>query len=99
MHDHNNNDNGIKSMMWMMVICCAVPLALILFFGVGGKALGAPTWVVFGGVAVMIAIHLFMMNKLHKRGDEEHDMSKENGEQNLDYKKDSKNHSSHGRCH
>lgn len=99
MHDHNNNDKGTKSMIWMMVICGAVLLLLILVLGAGGKALGAPTWVVFGGVALMIGAHLFMMGRSHKHEDEERDTAKGNEEQNSDDKKDSKNHSGHDCCH
>lgn len=97
MHDHDNNNGGMKSMMWMMVICCAVPLVLILIFGAGGKALGAPTWIVFGGVAVMVLAHFFMMGKSHNHSDEKNEMT-EGGNISKD-DKDKKNHSGHGCCH
>ncbi len=97
MHDHNNNDGGMKSMMWMMVICCAVPLVLILIFGAGGKALGAPTWVVFGGIAVMVLAHFFMMGKSHNHSDGKNEMTE--GENVKKDDKDKKNHSGHGCCH
>ena len=95
MHDHNNNDNGMKSMMWMMIICCAVPLLLIVFLGAGGKALGAPTWVVLGGIAVMVIAHFFMMGKSHKHTDEEQ-KGIDDGMANKN--KDDKTHSGHN-CH
>ena len=74
MHNHDNNGKGMKSMMWMMVICCAVPLLLIVFLGAGGKALGAPTWVVLGGIAVMVVAHFFMMGKSHKQHNEKNEI-------------------------
>jgi len=85
MHNHNEKNNNW--MMWAMMLCCALPLLLILVFGVSGKALGSPTWVIFGGVAVMIIIHFFMMSRSHKQSDE-----KPTGEND-------KNHSGHGCCH
>ena len=96
MHDHDGKSN--KSMMWMMVICCAVPLLLIALFGFGGKAFGASTWVIFGGVAAMVLAHFLMMGR-HKHGgdtDEKHEMT--GGDKNKDSKND-KNHSGHGCCH
>lgn len=96
MHDHNDNDKGMKSMMWMMVICCAVPLLLILVLGAGGKALGAPTWIVFGGIAVMVIAHFLMMGKSHKHSGDEHEM--QDDDKNKDGKND-KTHGGHGCCH
>lgn len=100
MHNHNNNnDKGTNSMMWMMVICCAVPLLLILLFGASGRALGAPTWIVFGGVAVMVVAHFFMMGKSHGHNhDEEHKENVSDDPNNKDTK-DGKSHSGHGCCH
>ena len=97
MHNHNNNNGGMKSMMWMMVLCCVAPLVLILVFGAGGRALGAPTWIVFGGIAVMVIAHLFMMGKSHKHSDDEHGMTNEDDKNKVG--KDGKNHSGHGCCH
>ena len=69
MHNHDGkNDNW---MMWTMMICCAVPLLLIALFGFGGIALGAKTWVIIGGIAVMIVVHFLMMGRSHKHSDEE----------------------------
>ena len=96
MHNHDGGNN--KSMMWMMVICCAVPLLLIILFGLGGKAFGASTWVVFGGVAVMLVAHFFMMGKSHKHSsgsDEKNEITREEGKNN----KDNQTHSGHGSCH
>ena len=88
-NNHNDNKQGSgNGMMWMMVLCCAIPLVFILLFGTGGKALGAPTWIVFGGIAVMIIAHFFMMGK--SRG--------HSGDKNKD-DKENKTHSGHGCCH
>ena len=87
MHNHDNDDKGMKSMMWMMVICCAVPLVLIVFLGAGGKALGAPTWIVLGGIAVMVVGHFFMMGR-HKHSDSSDEKKVTDGKENPD-KKDS----------
>lgn len=91
MHNHDGKDGNWT--MWAMMICCAVPLLLIVLFGLGGKALGAPTWIVLGGVAVMVIAHFFMMGRSHKHPDEEQSAA------NDDKNKDSKDHSGHGCCH
>lgn len=92
MHNHDGKDGSW--MMWVMMICCAVPLLLIVLFGLGGKAFGAPTWVVIGGVAVMVIAHFFMMGRSHKHSDDEKSVT---GEE--DGNKDKKDHSGHGCCH
>ena len=93
MHNHEKDGKGMGSMMWMMVICCAIPLVLILLFGLGGKAVGFSTWVIFGGVAVMMLAHFFIMGKSHKHSDEKQGLNDE------DKNKDNKNNSGHGCCH
>ena len=95
MHNHDGKDGSW--MMWVMMICCAVPLVLIVLFGLGGKAFGAPTWVVVGGIAVMVIAHFFMMGRSHKHSDEEKSVIDGEGE-NKD-SKDKKDHSGHGCCH
>lgn len=91
MHNHDQkNDNW---MMWVMMICCAVPLLLIVLFGLGGRALGAPTWIIFGGIAVMLIAHFFMMGRSHKRSNKDKTALGENKDG-----KDSKDHSGHS-CH
>jgi len=95
MHNHDGKDGSW--MMWVMMICCAVPLVLIVLFGLGGKAFGAPTWVVIGGIAVMVIAHFFMMGRSHKHSDEK--KLGIDGEVKDKDDKDSKNHSGHGCCH
>lgn len=93
MHNHDGNNNN-----WMMMmICCAVPLLLIVLFGLGGKALGSPTWIVIGGIAVMVIAHFFMMGRSHKHSDEE--QPPVDGEDKNKDGKDKKDHSGHGCCH
>ena len=62
----------------MMVICCAMPLLIILVIGGGGRALGASTWVIFGGIAVMVLAHFFMMGRSHKHFDKKQPIDGEN---------------------
>lgn len=91
MHNHDN-DKQSSWMMWAMMICCALPI-FILIFGLGGKALGVQTWVVIGGVAVMIIVHFFMMRS-HKHIDEKQKMADKEEKD-----KDHKTHSGKGCCH
>ncbi len=59
MHEDNNNDS-LAPMMWMMAICCGVPLLFILL---GGSVNGTLRWV-FMGVAVIFMIwHFRKMQK------------------------------------
>lgn len=85
---HNHGGGNKKSMMWMMVICCAVPLLLIILFGLGGKAFGASTWVIFGMVAVIIVAHFFVMGRSHKHNGVSDEKSEITGEENKDNKND-----------
>ncbi len=80
--------------MWMMVLCCALPLALILFLGTGRALSGIPSWVVLGGVALMVLTHFVMMNRSRRHSDEKQQTI---GEENTN--KNEKNHSGHGCCH
>ncbi len=47
-------------MSWMMLFF-AIPLVLLLIFGLGGQAAGLPSWAVWGFVILMAAGHLFTM--------------------------------------
>lgn len=94
---HNYDDNkqgGGNGMMWMMVLCCAIPLILILIFGAGGRALGFLTWIIFGGIAVMIIAHFFMMGRSHKHSGEGHEAVDKDGKN----KDNNKSHSGMN-CH
>ena len=88
----------MKSMMWMMVICCALPLLLVFVFGLGGgKAVGAPSWLIWGGIGVMVLAHFFMMGKSHtsrRPSDEEKTNISEEGKDEKE-----KDSSGHGCCH
>ena len=80
-------------MMWMMVLCCALPFVLIIFLGAGGKAVGASTWVIFGGIVVMILAHFFMMGRPHKHLDEKYGKQgmTDKGDKNKDSRNGDKN--------
>ena len=92
--DHNN-DKGMKSMMWMMAICCGLPLVLFLFVGAGGIATGASKWLVIGIVALMIIAHVFMMRRGHKHDDHAQQVEGEK----KDDGKSKDGHSGHSCCH
>ena len=91
---HNHNDKDGNWMMWVMMICCVAPLLLLVLFGFGGKALGAPTWIILGGVALMVIAHFLMMGRSHKHSDEE-----QSATDKKDENRDGKNHSDHNCCH
>ena len=97
MHDNNNKDDMHKGMLWMMVVCCGVPLVLVLVFGAGGTALGAPAWVMFGFVAIMLVVHFSRMGISHMHSDKGHGVVDEEG-RNKDGK-DNTTNSGHGCCH
>ncbi len=78
-----------------MMICCAAPLLLIVLSGFGGKAFGASTWVVIGGVVVMVVAHFAMMG-VSQHSDEERVADGENKDK---VGEDHNDHSSHGCCH
>lgn len=60
MNKQNNRSN--RHLMIMMAVCCLAPLALILFFGVGGLTLGlSGNWVIGGALLLMVVAHIFMM--------------------------------------
>ena len=60
MHDHNGKGNS--GMMWMMVICCVMPLVALFF--VGGKiSTGGYFWPVLIGIFVIV--HIWMMFRGH----------------------------------
>ena len=82
-------------MMWMMAICCGLPLLLFLFVGTGGIAVGASKWLVIGIIAVMVIAHVFIMRKGHKHDDS---VQKVDGEK-TDAGKSEDGHSGHSCCH
>lgn len=92
-HDEKNN-NG---MMWMMVLCCVLPLLLVGIFGAGGKAISAPTWLIFAGIIVMVVVHFVMMRKTHKHSDVQHDVT--DTDTKKQHTKNDTSHSEHGNCH
>ncbi len=73
--------------MWMMMICCALPLLLIVMFGLGGKTFGAPAWIMVGSIALILLIHLVLMSRSPHQSDKE---------QKKNHDKSDKEHTSHG---
>ena len=75
---HNHSDQN-ETMMWIMVLCCTMPIILILL-GTGGLALDIPKWVILGGIAVILIGYMFIKIS-HKsddcceKKDEGHDSS------------------------
>ena len=71
MHDHNKNDNANgehKGMMWMMLVCCLVPV-LLLFGGVSffkSVGLGWIGVVFIGGFLVFHFGQMFKKRSEHK---------------------------------
>ena len=73
-------------MSWTMMVCCGLPLLLLIILAVGGKSLGVSTQSILGWVGFMLVLHLIMMRP-RKSSPKEHDG------------KDNKDHSGHGCCH
>lgn len=68
MPNQNSSDHSSK-MMWLMILCCALPVIIFSLFG--GQAIGAlvwpglggSAWLIFGVLAVFLAVHLWLMKK------------------------------------
>lgn len=59
---HNRDpEKGNSWMMWVMMICCGLPLLILLIIGFSGNSLGSSNWPVLGGVVLMMLVHFFMM--------------------------------------
>lgn len=84
MPNQNSSDHGSK-MMWLMILCCALPIVIFGLFG--GQAIGAPTWLIFAVLAALLVVHLWSMKKSgHHPAPPEND------------KKSADSHSHHGCC-
>lgn len=59
---HKHNEEGNSWMMWIMMICCMAPV-LLLF--TSGGAFATLNWPVLGAVAVLLALHWYVMKKMH----------------------------------
>lgn len=62
---HNHNDKNNSSMMWTMVVCCALPFAILLFGGTALFSGGYLFLLIFGGLALAC---IWMMFRGHGRG-------------------------------
>jgi len=70
---HNHNGKGDNSMMWMMVLCCAMPFIFLLFAGSSVSAGGYLKYVIIGGLA---AACIWMMFKGHGGHGNSHEENK-----------------------
>ena len=96
MHNHNNsNDNGHKGMMWMMIICCLVPFALLFLLG-SKVSLGGNLWPVF--IGVFLVAHIWMMFRGHG-GHGDTDIEEENDNTLAQPSSKSDEHKHSGGCH
>ena len=95
---HNHDDGSDNRMKWGMVLCCGLPLLFFLFWLFGGKIISASSWITWGGIALMVGVHIFMMAGMHKHADDEHDVVEEEdgGKEKVN---DKNTHSGHGCCH
>jgi len=59
---HNHNGKGDNSMMWMMMLCCALPLVFLLFAGGAVFSGGYLLPIIIG---VFVAAHIWMMFRGH----------------------------------
>lgn len=59
----HNNDNHNSSMMWMMVLCCALPIVFLALFS--SKPIGTSAWIILGAMAAFLIIHFWLMKKSH----------------------------------
>ena len=52
-------------MMWAMMLCCALPIILIVLAGGAGSTFGVSTWLVIAAVGLMVVCH-YLMGRHHK---------------------------------
>ncbi len=62
-----NENKNMKWMMFVMILCCGLPLFLIVLFGVGGRTLGFSSWFTLIAIAVLVGMHFLIMKKMHKQ--------------------------------
>lgn len=73
MNEHDNNDKGMKSMMWMMAICCLLPVVV----AIGGASFFQTTnypWikpVLFVALFGFCAWHMIGMFRGHRHDNTE----------------------------
>ncbi|OGG83047.1 hypothetical protein A3A42_03360 [Candidatus Kaiserbacteria bacterium RIFCSPLOWO2_01_FULL_55_25] len=90
---HNHNGKGDNSMMWMMVLCCAMPFIFLLFAGSTVFSGGYLKYVIIGGLA---AVCFWMMFRRHGG----HDADSEDGTKGSSDQSGAEGKSKRdGRCH
>lgn len=55
---HNHEDKGMKWMMYLMMLCCMVPLLIL----VAGARQGVNWWVI-GAISIFVVLHFVLMKK------------------------------------
>ena len=100
MHNHNSEKGHDSKMMWMMVICCVAPILFITLLGSGVATVGVSKWVIFGGIAVLVIVHFFIMGRSRKCCSNKPEIidAKDAGKDTKDENSD-KTDSSKGCCH
>ena len=61
MHNHNGGKNS--GMMWMMLICCALPLIVLLFVGGTVSSIGGYFWPIL--IGAFVVMHIWTMFRGH----------------------------------
>jgi hypothetical protein len=55
------------SMMWMMLICCGLPLLMVLAFPLFGSSRSSTLiWMVFGAIAIAFCVSAFLKKPKHR---------------------------------
>ena len=89
MHNHEDSKQS-KWMMLTMMLCCVLPILFIVLFSADGKPFGGSNWLIFGGFAIIMLAHFFMVGKSRKLNDQNDKTDKKDG---------NKPQSGHGCCH
>ncbi len=84
---HNHNGKGDNSMMWMMVLCCALPLVFLLFAGSSAFAGGYLKYVLFGALAAVFLWMIWRGHGGHSDPHEDHKASASGGPETKDTNK------------
>lgn len=87
--------------MWMMVICCALPVAILLFGGTALFSGGYFRWFIFGGLGVAYIWMMFRGHRYRSSDEAHHDMAdtKPASQENVSPSDEKKGHSDHSCCH
>lgn len=96
---HNYDSKGGNRMKWGMILCCGLPLLVVIIWAFGGKAIGAFSWVTWGGIVLMVGVHIVMMMGSHKQDRNENDSKESGGDTTKVEEVNKKPYSGGGCCH